>query len=190
MTSLADTINIHRFLDEAGDTTFFGKGKVCRLGEEGVSSAFILGMVKYKQNINEIRQKIIDLEKAVENDLYFKEVPSIQKRVSKGGFYFHATDDVPEVRKLFFDFIKTTDFSFEAVVGRKILDIFVNKHNGRDTEFYADLLSHLLKNKLKQNQRLILNIAARGTSTLNKNLQLALEKATDRYAKKKSEGID
>ncbi len=36
----------HRFLDEAGDTTFFGKGKIPIVGSAGVSKAFILGMVK------------------------------------------------------------------------------------------------------------------------------------------------
>ena len=37
---------IHRFLDEAGDTTLFGKGRVPILGQEGVSRCFGLGMVK------------------------------------------------------------------------------------------------------------------------------------------------
>jgi hypothetical protein len=31
---------IHRFLDEAGDTTFFGKGRVPMLGQDGVSLSF------------------------------------------------------------------------------------------------------------------------------------------------------
>jgi len=35
------------------------------------------------------------------------------------------------------------------VVGRKIPALFARKHNGKDFEFYADLLSHLLKNKFK-----------------------------------------
>ena len=38
---------IHRFLDEAGDTTFFGKGRVPILGQDGVSQCFSLGMVKF-----------------------------------------------------------------------------------------------------------------------------------------------
>jgi len=32
-------ISSHRFLDEAGDTTFYGKGKVMMLGQPGVSLA-------------------------------------------------------------------------------------------------------------------------------------------------------
>ena len=35
----------HRFLDESGDTTFYGKGKRVIIGENGVSKCFILGTV-------------------------------------------------------------------------------------------------------------------------------------------------
>jgi len=34
---------VHRFLDEAGDTTFFGKGRVPMLGQDGVSLSFCAG---------------------------------------------------------------------------------------------------------------------------------------------------
>ena len=33
----------HRFLDEAGDATCYGKGKINIVGSEGVSNCFILG---------------------------------------------------------------------------------------------------------------------------------------------------
>ena len=35
-----------RFLDETGDTTFFGKGRVPILGQEGVSLCFCLGTTR------------------------------------------------------------------------------------------------------------------------------------------------
>ncbi|MBK7110374.1 MAG: hypothetical protein IPH61_14940 [Bacteroidetes bacterium] len=38
----------HRFLDEAGDTAFYGKGKKAIIGNEGVSNCFMIGMVKFK----------------------------------------------------------------------------------------------------------------------------------------------
>jgi hypothetical protein len=69
----------HRFLDEAGDTAFFGKGKINIIGNEGVSKSFILGMVKFKKSLTEIRQQVTDLHKTIADDPYFKEVPSIQK---------------------------------------------------------------------------------------------------------------
>ena len=175
----------HRFLDEAGDTAFFGKGGVNIIGDHGVSKTFMLWMAKFKTNLQTIRERIIELEKSIENDPYFASVPSIQKKIQSWGFYFHATDDVPEVRKIFFDFLyKEINFSFETIVGRKNPSLFVKKHNKKENEFYADILSHLLKNKFTGNTRLVLNIAERGSSTRSHNLNLALTKAKERFFKK------
>lgn len=179
-----DTPTKHRFLDEAGDTTFYSKGKICIIGNEGVSKSFILGMVKFKQPLYNLRQRIIEMQKEIERDPYYKGVPSILKKAQKGGYFFHAKDDLPEVRRTFFDFIKKIDCSFEAVVARKIPDIFIKKHNSKEAEFYADLLSHLLKNKLELGDKLVLNIARRGSSTRHTTLSMALDKATRRFAKK------
>jgi hypothetical protein len=41
----------HRFLDESGDTTFYGKNKRIIVGEQGISKCFILGMVKFKTKL-------------------------------------------------------------------------------------------------------------------------------------------
>ena len=180
--------NNHRFLDEAGDTTFYGKGKIPIVGQkDGVSLSFTIGMVKIKQPLQPIRDEIVNLHAKVANDPYFKDIPSIQKKINKTGYYFHAKDDIPEVRKLFYDYIKTLNLSFEAVVGRKIYDIFTKKHNSKSNEFYADILSHLLKNKFNLGGKLVLNIAERGSSTKNNNLILALDKAKRRYYKKNSD---
>jgi hypothetical protein len=171
----------HRFLDEAGDTTFYGKGKKIILGNEGVSKAFIIGLVKFKQPLSDVRNEIIKLQNKVANDPYF-DVISIRRKKESAGYFFHATDDIPEARKLFFDFIKKIDCSFEAVVGRKSIERYESKHKGKEQYFYADLLSHLLKNKLNKKERLVLYVAERGKSTKNTNLQLALEKAKQRLA--------
>lgn len=171
-------------MDEAGDTTFFGKGKKCIIGDEGVSKSFIIGMVKFRQPLVDLRQKIIEMQKEIERDTYFKGVPSIMKKAEKGGYFFHAKDDLPEVRKTFFDFIKTIGCSYEAVVARKIPELFIKKHNSKEAEFYADLLSHLLKNKLELGEKLVLNIAKRGSSTRHTTLAMALEKASRRFTQK------
>lgn len=175
----------HRFLDEAGDTTFFGEGRVSIIGQQGVSHAFYLGMVKFESDIPPIRQKIIELQNAGSQDAYFSKISSIARRVRGEGFYFHATDDPPEVRERLFRFIHSLDCSLEMVVGRKIPSLFFNKHHDKESEFYADLLSHLLKNKLQMGHKIVLNVAQKGISTRSGNLQLALEKAVDRFAKTK-----
>lgn len=171
----------HRFLDEAGDTAFYAKGKKAIVGSNGVSNAFIIGMVKFKQPLGELRNAVQALQSKVANDPFY-DVISIRKKKESTGYYFHATDDIPELRKLFFDFIKGLDCSFEAVVGRKSVERYETKHKGKEQYFYADLLSFLLKNKLNKEDRLVLHIAERGKSTKNHNLELALEKAKERLA--------
>lgn len=166
----------HRFLDESGDTTFYGRGKSVILGQKGVSLAFSLGMVKVNEELGSLRQELIRLAREIELDSYLNKLPSVARRVREGGFYFHATDDSPEVREKMFRFILQRDLSIEVYFARKNLARFAHKHNNQESEFYADILSHLLKNKLEMNKRLVLNIAERGTTTRNANLEKALEK--------------
>lgn len=170
----------HRFLDEAGDTTFYGKGKVPIVGEQGVSKCFILGMLKINEPLDDVRRKILDLQASIEDDPYFGSVCSMEKRKAKGGFYLHAKEDIPEVRRMVFQLIKTINCRFEAVVARKIYIVYERKHNGTEAEFYADLLSHLLKNKLNKYDKLVLNIAKRSKCTTNSNLQKGLDKSVER----------
>jgi len=114
-------MDFHRFLDEAGDTTFYGKGKKNIIGTNGVSNVFILGMIKVKDPLDEVREKINSLQNKISLDEFYR-VPSVIKKNNKSGYYLHATDDIPEIRKEMFDLIKTIDCSFEAVVGRKSIE--------------------------------------------------------------------
>lgn len=177
------TFQYHRFLDEAGDTTFYGKGKIPILGKEGVSLSFTLGMARFREPLPELRERIVSLQKEIETSPLFKSMESVKKRVQKGGFYFHAKDDSNDLKKVFFDFILSTDCTFQAVVARKSVERFKKNHNDNEIEFYADLLSHLLKDKLNY-PKLILNVAERQNSTSNKNLERAIQKASDRHKKK------
>lgn len=170
----------HRFIDEAGDTTFYLKGKKSAIGTTGVSNAFILGMIKIMEPLDEVRNKITHLQNTISTDPFY-DVPSVRTKKERGGYYLHATDDLPEIRKLFFDLINTIDCSIEAVVGRKSIERFETRHKGKEEYFYADLLSHLLKNKFQKYDKLILNIAERGKSTKHTNLHLALLKAKQRF---------
>lgn len=169
----------HYFLDEAGDTSFYTKGKKNALGINGVSSCFIIGMVKVHDNLEEVREKINRLQREIVANPFFQ-VASVQKKVNNSGYYLHATDDIPEVRLKFLELILTINCSFEAVVSEKTIERYETKHKGREEYFYADLLSHLLKNKLSQDEKLVLHLSERGKSTKNHNLELALQKAVQR----------
>ena len=96
------------------------------------------------------------------------------------GFYPHASKDPAELR---YEFLKLMaqeiDFSARVVVGRKIPAIYQQRHNEQPREFYADLMSHLLKYSGKIDP-LILDVAERGSSTSNLNLQHAVDIAQQR----------
>ncbi len=64
-------------------------------------------------------------------------------------------------------------------MGRKIPAIYQQRHNEQPREFYADLMSHLLKSSGKIDP-LILDVAERGSSTSNLNLQHAVDIAQQR----------
>lgn len=174
----------HRFLDEAGDTAFFGADKDPIVGQNGVSLCFCIGIMKFFSDLAPIRAKVMRLQEEITHDRYLNVIPSIRKKIAGKGFFFHATDDPPEVRERFFRFIESVECSCEVVVARKIPRMFATLHSGNESIFYADVLSHALKNRLKLNQKLVLNIAERGTSTKNANLQRALDIAATRFEKR------
>jgi hypothetical protein len=174
----------HRFIDEVGDTTFYGKGKTLILGQEGVSLCFGIGIVSVNRPLNEVRAEIAALHRQVETDPLLNTIPSVRKRIEKGGFFFHGCKDTPEVRSVFLHYLRELPCAAEVVMARKIPSLFQKKHNGKDDEFYADVLSHLIKRRLKQPKRLVLNVAQRGSTTRDKVLRDALSNAMGRAGKR------
>ena len=175
----------HRFIDEAGDMTFFsGKRgpKKSLIGDAGVSRCFIIGMVHVKADLTETRNRISEFCRMIDNNDFFQSFPSVADRTAKGwhGYYPHASKDPAELRYEFLKLMREElDFSAQIVVGRKIPSVYLNKHHSLQREFYADLMSHLLKYSHKIDP-LILDIAERGSSTSNMNLQHAVDTARER----------
>lgn len=169
----------YHFLDEAGDTTFFGKGGIPMLGKEGVSKYFSMGLCHFNEPLQSIRNRIIDLEKRIANDPYFK-VGSVQKKIEQTGkFYFHATDDIPEIRMLFFELIMSVNFEFEMAISEKDIEKFIKKHNRNERELYTDLLAHLLHSKMNKAGKHIFMVSQRGNTTRQATLEMALSKAVN-----------
>jgi hypothetical protein len=167
----------HRFLDEAGDTTFFGKNKTPILGTHGVSNYFILGMLTLHEPLEIVREKILALQQAIIVDPYFDQIPSIRKKENLSGYFLHAKDDIPEVRKMAFEMIKSIDATFDVVIEKKDYQIYEKKHNGNQSEFYADMLSRLIHNMIDNQPKIVLNIAHRSRCTTHNNLEKGLQKA-------------
>jgi len=171
---------VHRFLDETGDTTFYGPGRKLILGQQGVSLSFGIGIVRIDRPLAEVRNEIAQLQKQVEGDPLLNSIPSVRKRILSGGFFFHACKDTPDVRTVLLHYLHALPCEAEIVIGRKIPALFEKQHHGRDEEFYADMLSHLLKRRMKRDRKLVLNVAERGSSTREHVLSEALWMATSR----------
>jgi hypothetical protein len=146
-----------------------------------VSETFILGMAAYKESLTEARTKISEFCREIANNPYFNTMPSVMKRVARGKFYLHAKDDPQELRYEYLKFMSSElNFTVQAIVARKEAERFIRRHHSQEREFYADLLSHLLKDKADY-PKLVVNIAERGSCTRGKNLEEALERTYERY---------
>lgn len=66
--------------------------------------------------------------------------------VTQPHWYLHARSDHSDINLKMVEFLRQyNDFKFSSVIGRKIPEIFINKHNGNSTEFYFDLIHKLLE---------------------------------------------
>lgn len=182
----------HYFVDEAGDPVLFdGKGRVL-VGTEGCSQYFAVGLLdvpdaaKLAAELNQLRAGLLA-------DPYFKKVPSMQPEAKKTALYFHAKDDLPEVRREVFKLLQQHELKFSAVVRDKqaVLD-FVRSQNERRAayrykpdELYDHAVRRLFKERLHKHDGYSIRFAIRGNSHRTAAFRAALERARDRFARER-----
>jgi hypothetical protein len=173
--------HLYLFIDECGDPEFYGNRKKLLVGTEGFQPLLILGMIQ-THNRKALHRSVMTLKESILADPLFNSIYS----VSQPNWFFHARTDHPEIRVQFFQFLRTLtspDLQFHAVIGRKDLQIFNRKHNNNPSEFYFDLVSHLLQGKLSPENQYSIYLAGKAKSTLHK-LTHAVERAIESDAKK------
>lgn len=157
------------FVDETGDGVIFdGKGRVL-VGTGKVQDHFTLGMVEC-WTLEELTAELAALRTQLLADPYFKGVPSLRPEAKKTALFFHAKDDLPEVRREVFHVLQRHDFSFYAVVrtmsavARRVKD-----RNERDptyryrpTELYDSAVRRLFDKKLHTRPAFDVIFASRG----------------------------
>jgi hypothetical protein len=181
---------IHYFIDEAGDPVLFDRrGKKVLVGNPA-SKFFILGKIlvddceKLRTALNQLRGELLA-------DPYFRDVPSMQPVRCKTALYFHARNDVAEVRREVFRELQKHAIRFYAVIRSKDdLVNFVRQQNLRDPNYryneneLYDTLTRQLFNKLRRAGDVInLVFATRGSSDRTVALQQALVKAEADFEK-------
>lgn len=185
----------HRyFVDEAGDGVIFdGKGRVL-VGTGKVQDYFTVGMVECWE-MNSLTEDLAALRTQLLADPYFKGVPSMQPEAKKTATFFHAKDDLPEVRREVFKVLERHDFSFYAVIRTMSAVVRrVKERNERDptyryrpTELYDSAVRRLFDKKLHTRPAFDVVFASRGkarTQALREHLlkaQAASRKAAGTY---------
>jgi hypothetical protein len=169
------------FIDECGDPEFFGKGKTLMVGTKGYQPLLILGLIE--TNDRKTLHKAVEVFcNEIKQDVLFKSIPSL----SNPNWFLHAKNDHPEVRSEFFKFLRKCDgIRFHAVIARKNLSIFRKKHNNNASEFYFDVIKHLLEPQLKIGNRYSIYLSHKPKTT-NEKLIDSIEKAIDSNKQKNS----
>jgi hypothetical protein len=133
-------MNQYIFIDETGGPQFFGKRKRPLWTEPNFVPIICLGMVCTDDRVR-LRRKVLEFQNYLLNDVLFNSIYSVRQP----GWFLHASQDHIEISLKMIEFLrKLKGFRFHVVIGRKIPELFIRKHNGNATEFYFDLIHKLL----------------------------------------------
>lgn len=144
----------HFFVDEAGDLTLFSRGGRIIVGEEG-NSKFFMVAVAHIPNPTSANQLLSELREELLSDPYFSGVPSMQPESGKTVRQFHASKDLPEVRRDVFARLPILNTKVQIAIRRKqelatkAKSMF--RHSNRkwnSVDIYDDLVKRLFKNLL------------------------------------------
>jgi hypothetical protein len=167
------------FVDESGDPTFYDRHGNLIIGQAGCAPILLLGFIS-TPDPQAIRHAVLELQRAVISDPYFRPFPSIHRTAIS----FHATDDLPEVRYLLFKLISTLDIHAHFVVARKIERIFRNSFHASEQQFYDYLISRLFENVLHSTERNVIYFAQRGSRERQAPLMQAIQSGIRRFETK------
>jgi len=179
---------ISYFVDEASDPTLFAKRGRIVIGSEGVSRFFILGKVDI-EDPPAVGQQLEGLRRKILADPYFKDVPSMQPERRKTALAFHATEDLPEVRREVFQFLSSQSIRFYAVVrDKRALLSYVQQENERNpgyrynpNELYHVLVQELFAPLRSMADRVNICYATRGSRSRTQAFQRALDEANAKF---------
>jgi hypothetical protein len=171
----------HYFVDESGDPTLFNRTGEVIIGNGGCSNFFVLGLLRVSNPLY-LSSQLTELRNTLVADPYFKNIPSMQPERGKTALFFHAKDDVPEVRREVFRLLMQHDIGFSAVVrDKRSLLQYVRQRNLNEmnyrynpNELYDYLTRSLFKERLHKEQAYKICFAKRGKSDRTNALKNAL----------------
>ncbi len=176
------------YVDEAGDPTLFNKRGHTIIGKKGVSWVFMVG-VAYLPDPKLAYHRLEKLRDKLLADPYFKGVPSMQPEAKKTAICFHATDDLPEVRREVFKLLPEFGAKIQVAIRRKeYLVKTARLLHQRQTKIspddvYDDLVKRLFKRSLHTTEKNRIVFARRG-KVRRRALEKAIIKAKINFEKK------
>lgn len=173
------------FIDESGDPNFYAKRKKLLVGTAGYQPLLFIGMIATEQR-KFLRKSILALKKEIENDPFYNTLHSV-----KPGWFFHAIEDHPDIKAKFINHIRNLEnFKTYIVIGRKDLHRFQTSHNSKPSEFYFDLLYHLVKDRLNSREYQYQIFLAKRQETKMAHFSQAVARAIERDNARRSVSID
>jgi len=163
-------------IDESGDPDFYGNRKKLLIGTPGFQPYLILGMIETDDRKN-LRKVVTTFMENIRSDNLYNTIPSV---ATEKGWHVHARGDHPEIRAKFFELLRSLNgYKAHIVVAKKELTIFNRKHNNNPTEFYFDVLHHLLNGRIRNDDcQYNLYLSQRGNNSLHR-FQQAVTKALE-----------
>lgn len=157
---------IYLFIDESGDPIFYGNRKKLLVGTDGFQPYLIIGIIETSDR-KALRKAVVDFMGNIKADSLYNSIPSV---ATEKGWYVHARGDHPEIRAKFFELLRKLEgYKAHIAVAKKDLNIFNRKHNNNPSEFYFDVLHHLLNGRLLDPQcEYQLYLSQRGNNTLHR----------------------
>lgn len=174
------------FVDEAGGPDIFAADGTSKIGSNGVSHYFLLGMLEV-DDPPKLAAALTALREDMKRDPYFAGVESFKPERKKTALWLHAKDDLPDVRVKVFDLLRSFGkaLSFRAVVcdkeairQREIVRREEKPGHRYNPDHLYDELTHALLGKFtRMAGGYKLWVAKRGSKDRNAALRTALQQA-------------
>lgn len=187
MNEIIPITKSYLFIDESGDPAFYGNRKKLLVGTQGYQPYLIIGMIE-TDNRKALRKAVFNFMNSIKTDRLYNSIPSI---ATDKGWYVHGRGDHPEIRAKFFEMLRhLSGYKAHIVVAKKDITVFNKKHNNNPTEFYFDVLHHLLNGRLKNSEvHYNLYLAQRGNNSIHR-FEEAVKKALEINDTKKEATIN
>lgn len=175
------------FIDESGDAAFYSKGKNLLVGTSDFKPVLLLGMIEVEEK-EKTFSFIKDFEESIKKDPLYNTLRCV---TDPKGWYLHAKNDQLEIRTKFVEALrKEESFKTFVIIGRKRLSTFSKTHKSSESEFYFDMVSHLLKDRLFDDKFFYQIILSSRSGNDSDKLKKAIIKAIERNKKRTNKELN